>query len=215
MLSEEVEGMLKRSATARVLERDWGSAVVEGVRRKQNYWLVTHEGIMEGIRGKLGKRMQRWLKKEEIGLTVSDWVWDWVRREQWEGRLDPTLERRVSGGPRGGSVRSGWREGEAGQGWSWSRVVAAAEAVVLRIQGNLQLTRMRQMRRTSWRSFCGKMRHCLSGEGSHGMLTVVLWELAATCGVLVEGQGDDKVVSGEWQSAAWWLEMECQAKARG
>ena len=47
----------------------------------------------------------------------------------------------------------------------------------------------------------------MSGVGPHKLhlsLKLALWDLAATEGAEVEGQGDDQAASGKWSETSWW-----------
>jgi hypothetical protein len=203
----------RRTARAREIEGDLLRAMLEGSEEGTNGARVVSQGRVEAIRdGKamvsapgVFKAMQRALKGWGQGLKAGDWLWEWVRQAQQEEVISCDAQRRG----RDGGREAGWRErlrlGEAG---SWTKYLRAVRTAVMKVGDAGRLVRR------DYRTVYQAVKRRAPGTPGES-LKVALWDLAATEGLEVEGQGVDGVVSGNWKEAGWWRSVRRQLKHGG
>ena len=84
---------------------------------------------------------------------------------------------------------------------------------------------MVMLTKARYANFCELMHRVggdiLAGEGRNEIMKALLWELARSKGVLVEGQGERdgkggyETVSGNWKQMRWWEKVQQLCEERG
>lgn len=194
----------RRSAVAKALEAELIDKLVNGAKRGVNGARLVTQRKVEAVRdgeewaraGGVFKRMQLALTSASSTLTAGDWLWEVVRSAQQQEQISCDAAR----GQRGvkGLQQEGWRESlrqdRSGRWETFKRSVVAA----LRKAGSAG-----EMRKSDYRVVMQTVKRRAPGRAA-ASLKVVLWDLAATEGLVVEGQGVDGVVSGDWKKESWW-----------
>jgi hypothetical protein len=209
---------LRKTLRAKVMEARLGGVVeqmvtesgVNGAKKMTGEhvkWIVkARKGL--GSTGGVYKAMQRLLKSVESSVTAADWLWDWIRTEQYHERICSDLQR----GLQGADVRPAWRQELCYEvEGMWDKFnMTVSKAIEKRSGGNTlaigSITEVAQS--TKW--VLGECRRAAD------VYRVALWNLALNRGLDVEGQGEQARVSGDWTNPLWWrlLQQEITPELR-
>lgn len=204
---------MARDMEARLAGVVYATAVTTGVNGVKVVAADTIRWVMKPAAGEkstggIFKAMQRAVKEYrrtrveqgiELGLTAGAWFWDWVRTEQMAERMSCTVGRGLTGA----SARPDWRvELTRGtDGW-WMGYTQAVLRAVLRLgHGN-------ELLRCDWAAVKQATKQRVTGLRSGDIFRAALWFLALYEGTVVENQGTERVVSGDWTQRHWWDEVQ-------
>jgi hypothetical protein len=151
------------------------------------------------VGGGVYKAMQRNMRGRQT--TASDWLWSKVADMQQQHAVSATAQRPQTGPWKTCEVKQHWREELLSSATEWDNLLQVVHRAVHRKNKDEPIPRMSY---ETWDEVYSTVKGQLKGRKPANILRACLWGLAATRGVLVDGQGEDDKVSGDWTNGEWW-----------
>ena len=134
-------------------------------------------------------------------ISAADWLWSKVSDLQQRHMVAATAQRPSRGRWKSCDIRENWRAELVSPATEWDKLMNRVQCAVKRRNGREEIPRMRS---ETWNQVYSNVKQLLKVTRPAEALRACLWGLAAGRGVLVDGQGEDSLISGDWTEAEWW-----------
>jgi hypothetical protein len=176
-----------------------------GQRSPTDQPILTSAACRSIVNGRSGdgiyQAMRRYMRAElPAGHSVADWFWFGVLDAQSDSLVSGDAARGKKGSTAGLVARAQWRDSIVLSPQTWNGLIHKAWELVLQYQGNEDLEVVPYLPLSARPRLQSHLKCWLTGQGSAAAIRSLLWVLAGSWGVHVEGLDAEL---GGWSEGSW------------